>query len=112
MGIITNETLLNHLHCRRKAFLKAAATPGERHDIERVRIDLDGAYIQRALKVYLARYVEREIVRSPASLEVAIRSGPRVIVDATAAAGNVRSRVQLMERVEDGAERVLPPTSP
>src|SRR3954470_2295321 len=108
MGIITNETLINHLHCRRKAFLKAAATPGERHDIERVRIDLDGAYIQRALKVYLTRYVEREIARSPASLEVALRSGPRVIVDATAATGNVRSLVQLMERVEDGAGKGTP----
>jgi hypothetical protein len=28
MGIITNETLINHLHCQRKAFLKAVGTPG------------------------------------------------------------------------------------
>ena len=108
MGIITNETLINHLHCRRKAFLKAAGTPGELHDIERVRSDLDGAYIQRALEVYLARYVEREIVRSPPSLEAAIRFGPRIIVDATAAAGNVRSLIQLMERVEDGGGKGIP----
>ncbi|MGE5754443.1 MAG: TM0106 family RecB-like putative nuclease, partial [Planctomycetaceae bacterium] len=108
MGIITNETLINHLHCRRKAFLNAAGAPGEVHEIERVRIDLDGAYIQRALEVYLARYVEREIVRSPPSLEAAIRLGPRIIVDATTAAGNVRSRIQLMERVEDGAGKGIP----
>jgi predicted RecB family nuclease len=108
MGIITNETLINHVHCRRKAFLKAAGAPGEVHDIERVRSDLDGAYIQRALEVYLARYVEREIVRSPPSLEAAIRFGPRIIVDATAAAGNVRSLIQLMERVEDGAGKGTP----
>ncbi len=108
MGIITNETLINHLHCRRKAFFKAAGTPGELHDIERVRIDLDGAYIQRALEVYLARYDEREIVRSPPSLEAAIRCGPRIIVDATATAGNVRSLIQLMERVEDGGGKGPP----
>ncbi len=108
MGLITNETLINHLHCRRKAFLKAAGTPGEVHDIERVRIDLDGAYIQRAREVYLARYVEREIVRSPSSLEAAIRSGPRIIADATVTAGNVHSLIQLMERIEDGAGKGLP----
>src|SRR5262245_27224720 len=102
MGVITNETLINHLHCRRKAFLKAAGTPGEPHDIERVQRDLDGAYIQRVLEVYLARYAEREIVRSPPSLEAAIRSGPRIIVDAIATAGDVRSLIQLLERVEDG----------
>src|SRR5262249_14572055 len=102
MGIITNETLINHMHCRRKAFLKAAGTPGEPHDIERVQRDLDGAYIQRALEVYLARYAEREIVRSPPSLGAAIRSGPRIIVNATATAGDVRSLIQLLERVEDG----------
>jgi len=108
MGIITNETLINHLHCRRKAFLKAAGTPGELHDIERVRTDLDGAYIQRALKVYLARYVEREIVRCPPSLEAVIRSCPRIIIDATVAAGNVRSLIQLTERVEDRGGKGTP----
>jgi predicted RecB family nuclease len=100
MGMITDETFSNHLHCRRKAFLKAIGTTGERHDIERVRIDLDGAYSRRALRVYLARYDEREIVRSPPSLEAAIGSGARMIVDATATAGNVRSRIQLLESVE------------
>ena len=108
MGMITDETFGNHLRCGRKAFLKATGTPGELHDIERVRIDLDGAYSRRALGVYLARYGEREIVRSPPSLEAAIRSGPRIIVDATATAGNLRSRIQLMERVEDGGGKGAP----
>ena len=64
MGMITDETFGNHLHCGRKAFLKAIGSPGELHDIERVRTDLDGAYSRRALGVYLARYGEREIVRA------------------------------------------------
>jgi len=108
MGIITNETFINHLHCGRKTFLKAASTPGEPHDIERVRSDLDGAYTQQALEVYLARYDEQEVVRSPTSLEAAIVSGPGIIVDVTAAAGNVRSRVQLLQRVEHGGGRGVP----
>src|SRR4051812_23652263 len=100
MGMITDETFGDHLRCGRKAFLKATGSPGERHDIERVRIDLDGDYNRRALEVYLARYDEREIVHSPPSLEAAIESGPRMIVNATATAGNLQARIQLLERVE------------
>jgi predicted RecB family nuclease len=108
MGMINDDMISNHLHCGRKAFLKAAGTPGEFHEIERVRIDLDETYRRRALGVYLARYDEREIVRSPSSLEAAIGSGPRIIVDATATAGNVRSRIQLLERVEHGGRKGVP----
>ena len=90
MGMITDETFGDLLRCGRKAFLKATGSPGERHDIERVRIDLDSDYSRRALEVYLARYDEREIVHSPPSLEAAIKSGPRMIVHATATAGNLR----------------------
>ena len=108
MGMITDETFSNHLHCRRKAFLKATGTPGELHDIERVRIDLDGEYFRRALSVYLARFGERKIVRSPPSLEAATGSCPRIIVDATAMAGNVQSRIQLLERAEHGGGTGIP----
>ena len=92
--------LIEHLQCDRKMFLKTAGTRGELHDIERVRIDLDRAYVQRAREVYLARYVEREIVRSPASLKEAIGAGPRIIIDSTTTADNVQSRIQMMQRVE------------
>lgn len=108
MGIITDETFINHLHCGRKAFLKAARTPGETHDIERVRTNLDGAYTQQALDAYLARYDEQEIVCSPPSLEATVVSGPRIIVNVTAAVGNVRSRVQLLQRVEHGGGNGVP----
>jgi hypothetical protein len=72
MGMITDETFSAYLHCWRKAFLKATDAAGERHDIERVRTDLDGAYSRRALEDYLARYGEGDIVRSPPSLEAAV----------------------------------------
>lgn len=108
MGMINDDMISNHLHCGRKAFLKAAGTPGELHDIERVRIDLDETYHRRALGVYLARYDEREIVRSPPSLEAAVGSGPRIIVDATARAGNLRSRIQLLERIGHGGWKGVP----
>jgi predicted RecB family nuclease len=102
MGMITDETFGNHLRCGRKAFLKATGQPGELHDIERVRIDLDGAYSRRALGDYLARYGERDIVCSPPSLEAVVGAGVRIIVDAAATAGNVQSRIQLLERAEHG----------
>src|SRR5262249_38840038 len=89
-----------HLHCGRKAFLKATGASGEPHDIERVRTDLDGAYSRRALESYLARYGEGDIVRRPPSLEAAVGDGPRIIVDATATAGSIQSRIHLLERVE------------
>jgi predicted RecB family nuclease len=98
--MITDETFGDHVNCRRKAVLKAAGTSGMLHDIERIRSDLDGAYSRRALGVYLARYGEREIVSSPPSLEAAIEAGARIIIDATAMAGNVRSRIQLIEAAE------------
>jgi hypothetical protein len=82
MGMITDKTFGDHLRCGRKAFLKATGSPGEQHDIERVRIGLDGGYNRRALEVYLARYDEREFVHGPLSLEGAIGSGTRMIVDA------------------------------
>ena len=100
MGMITDRTFGDHLHCGRKAFLKATDTPGEPHDIERVRTDLDGGYCRRALGDYLARFDERDIVCSLPSLEAAVAAGPRFIVDATATAGTIQSRIQLMERVE------------
>jgi predicted RecB family nuclease len=112
MGMITDETFGAHLHCGRKAFLKATGAAGEQHDIERVRTDLDGAYSRRALESYLARYGEGDIVRSPPSLEAAIGEGPRIIVDATATAGNVQSRVQLMERVEYQGEKAVATYAP
>ncbi len=41
-------------------------------------------------------------MRSPPSLEAALGAGPRIIVDAAATAGSVRSRIQLLERAEHG----------
>src|SRR5437868_6335990 len=83
-GMITNDTLTNFLHCRRKAFLKAAGSSGEVPDIERVQIDLGHIYRQQALEVFLARFPQGDVVRDPPSLEAAMRSRPRVIVNATA----------------------------
>jgi predicted RecB family nuclease len=100
MGMITDKIFGDHLRCGRKAFLKAAGSPGEQHDIERVRNDLDVGYDRRALEGYLARYDKREIVHGPLSLDGSIESGTRMIVDAIATAGNLQTRIQLLERVE------------
>src|SRR4051812_6025863 len=112
MRIITDQILINHLQCARKMFLKATGILGELHDFERVRIDLDVAYSRRALGVYLARYSEREILRSPPSLKEAIEADPRIIVDVTAAARNVESRIQLIERFERGGGNGVPSLVP
>src|SRR5262249_49151731 len=77
-------------------------------DIERVRIELDRAYSRRAMGAYLSPYGDRDISRSPPSLEAAIGGGSRIIVDATATAGNVQTRIRLMGRVEHGGGRNAP----
>ena len=51
--MITDRTFLSFLNCRRKAFLQAIGSPGEQPDIERVQLDLDALYRQRALKTFL-----------------------------------------------------------
>src|SRR5947209_1065548 len=47
--MITNDILLSHLSCKRKAHLKAAGLSGERSDFEAVQLGLDRGYRQQAL---------------------------------------------------------------
>jgi predicted RecB family nuclease len=110
--MITNNMLVDFLNCRRKAFLKAAGSHGVLPNIERVQLDRDRAYRQHALEVFLSRFPECDVLRDPLSLEAAMRSHPRVIVNAIAESDGVRSQIQALERVEEAGGRKPPSYAP
>jgi predicted RecB family nuclease len=98
--MITNDVLLDFLHCRRKACLKASGSCGVPADIEMVQIDRDRVYRQQASKAFLDPIPECDIIRDPPALEAALRSRPRVIINATAEGDGMCSRIQALERIE------------
>ena len=51
---------------------------------------------------FLAQQAASDILRDPPSLEMAIQSRARFIIGATALAGNLCSRLDLLERQDDG----------
>ena len=101
--MISNEVFVASLNCRRKAFFKQTGQVGEVAAIERVLLQLDQTYTRTTLDWFLTQHGEGEVQRDPPILETAIQSGARFIVGATAQAGNSNSRLDLLERVDDGA---------
>jgi predicted RecB family nuclease len=100
--MISNEVFIGYLNCKRKGFFKQTGEVGEMAEIERVQLALDRAYALSALDWFLAQHPESEVLRELASLETAIQGRPRFIVGATAQAGNLSSRLGLLERLEGG----------
>jgi predicted RecB family nuclease len=109
--MISNEVFVSFLSCRRKAFFKQAGQVGETADIERAQVQLDKTYVDAGLERFLAQQAVSEILRDPPSLETAIKSRVRFVVGATALAGNLCSRLDLLERQDDG-ERNAPTYAP
>jgi predicted RecB family nuclease len=102
--MISNEVFVSHLFCRRKAFFKHAGQSGETAEIERVQVQLDKTYTRSALDWFLARHGAGEVLRDPPALETALHSRAPFIVGATARAGNLCSRLDLLERQEESGE--------
>ncbi|HUY92234.1 MAG TPA: TM0106 family RecB-like putative nuclease [Pirellulales bacterium] len=100
--MISNEVFVSFITCRRKAFIKQTGQVGEEADIERVQLQLDKKYLGSGLDRFLAQQAVSEILRDPPSLEIAIQSRVRFVVGATALVGNLCSRLDLLERLDDG----------
>src|SRR5437870_4851799 len=83
-SVVTDETFVSFLNCKRKAFLRAAGIPGRRTDIETVLLDLGRVYRRQALEAFLAPYREQDVLHDPPCLELALKSPPQIIVNATA----------------------------
>jgi predicted RecB family nuclease len=98
----SNEVFSALLHCRRKAFFKHLGRAGEAAHIESVQIRLERSYARTALEQFLGQCPESEILRDPPALAAAIQSRLRCIVGATAQAGNLSSRLDLLERLDEG----------
>ncbi|MBI3464177.1 MAG: IS66 family transposase [Planctomycetes bacterium] len=106
--MVTNDTFVSFLHCKRKAFLHSAGILGQPADIEAVFLDLGRVYRCQALEAFLATYREQDVVYDPPCLEAALRSRPQVIVNATAVADGLSSLVQAAERMEGTGPRSAP----
>ena len=96
-AVVTNDNFVSFLHCKRKAFLLAAGTPGRPPDIEAVMIDLGHTYRRQALEAFLAPYREHDVLHDPPCLEVALKCLPQVIVNATASGDVLSSVIQAAE---------------
>ncbi len=110
--MVTNDIFVSFLHCRRKAFLRAAGTLGRPTNIETVLLDLGRVYRQQALETLLAPYCEQDVLRDPPFLEVALKSAPKVIVNATALADGTSSLIQAAERMKGKGQREAPVYAP
>jgi predicted RecB family nuclease len=95
--VITNDLLVSFLHCKRKAFLRQAGTPGRPTDIEAVLLDVGRVYRQQALVAFLASYRECDISHDPPCLQVSLKNSPKVIVNATVSAHGLSSLIQAAE---------------
>jgi predicted RecB family nuclease len=100
--MISNEVFVGFLNCRRKAFFKQAGQVGEMTQIEQVQRQLDKTDARAALDRFMGQEPKGDVLRDPPTLETAIQSLARFIVGATAQAGNLCSRLDLLERQADG----------
>jgi predicted RecB family nuclease len=97
--MITDQTFISFLNCRRKAFLQAAGNRGEQADIERVQLDLDALYRRKTLEEYLAPYPPSDVLLDPGSW-AAVSGRPRVVVNVTVTGGDLQSHLHAVEQVE------------
>jgi hypothetical protein len=79
--MVTHDTFVSFLNCKRKAFLKAAGEAGDRSAFEEVHLGLARVYEQRALAKFLAPYDPADVLRDPPALQEAMKGWPRVIVN-------------------------------
>jgi predicted RecB family nuclease len=110
--MVTNDIFISHLNCKRKAYLKAAGRSGEQSDFEGVQLGLDRAYLTHALVAFLGPYGDAGVVRDSPSLEAALRGQPRVIINATAEADGIHSRIHALEQVGAAGCRNPPTYTP
>jgi predicted RecB family nuclease len=102
--MITDRTFLSFLNCRRKAFLQTAGSPGEQPAIERVQLDLDALYRQRALEAFLGACQPSDVVRDPTSW-AAVNGAPRVIVNVTVGDHDLQAQLHAAEQIESQGGR-------
>jgi predicted RecB family nuclease len=110
--VLTNDTFASFLYCKRKAFLRAAGTPGRPPDIEMVLLDLERVYRYKALEAFLAQYCEEAVVHEPLCLETALKDRPMVVVNANAVADGLSSAIQALEQTERTTRRGVPVYTP
>jgi predicted RecB family nuclease len=103
--MVTNDTFVNFLHCKRKAFLLATGIDGQPTDIETVLLDRGRVYRRRAMETLLARCCVHDVVLDPPCLEAALKGKPQFIVNASVSADGVSSNIDALERLHRASHR-------
>jgi predicted RecB family nuclease len=96
--MITEQSFLSFLNCRRKAYLQTAGSPGEQPHIERVQLELDTIYRRRALEAFLAVWPPSDVVVDPPSW-AAIRGAPRIIVNVIVGDNELQAQLHAAEQI-------------
>ncbi len=100
--MISNDVFVSYLACRRKAFFKQEGQSGEKHDFERVQVQLDRCHKHNTLNWFVSQRPEGAVLRDPPSLATAHQSGAHFIFGANAQSGNISCRLDLIERLDGG----------
>src|SRR5260370_41687876 len=87
--MVTNDIFVSFLNCNRKAFLRAAGSPGDPTDIETVLLDLGQTYRRQAMEAFLVPYPAKDVLHDPPNLKDALKSPMNVISNATASGDGV-----------------------
>jgi hypothetical protein len=103
--VVTNDTFVSFLHCKRKAFLRAAGIDGQPTDIETVLLDRGRIYRRRAMETLFARFCEHDVVLDPPCLEAALKGKPQFIVNASVSADGMSSHIDALERLHGRSHR-------
>jgi predicted RecB family nuclease len=110
--LVTNDIFVSFLHCNRKGFLRAAGTPGHPTDLETVLLDLGQAYLNKALRAFLAPHPERAVLHRPPRMDAARNGSIQVIVNATVSADGLSSVIHAAERIRGMDQRGTPIFAP
>jgi predicted RecB family nuclease len=101
--MITDDVFASFLHCERKAFLRESGALGDASDFETAQLHLEQAYFPQALEKSLAAFSEQDVLHTPPYLDVAIKTGPKAIVNAVVAANGVSSQIHVLELISGPA---------
>jgi predicted RecB family nuclease len=110
--LITNETFVSFLHCKRKAFLRAAGVTGQPPDIQMTLLDLGKVYQRQALEAFLRGSCADRVAYEPPSLKKALRKRPQLIVNVNVETDGLSSLIQIAEQIGRTARRGTPVYAP
>jgi predicted RecB family nuclease len=94
---ITENLFLAYCQCPYKAFLKSRGEVGQFVDYEVIQKEADARFKDQAIERLLRRQTEDQVIKDPASLQLAVKSGVTFIFGARVEASDVALRFDVLE---------------